>query len=97
MMDSESPELVAFYQQYNYEFVKDIFMDTEVVPSLMKSCLVGNCELDHNNISCMLNSNVDINSESTSGTLETVSNDSCKDGIKKCGSVNLVMELGYET
>ncbi|KAK2663439.1 hypothetical protein Ddye_002013 [Dipteronia dyeriana] len=92
MMDSETPELVAFYQQNNYEFVKDIFMDPEVVPSLMKRCLVDNCELDHNNISCMLNSVVDINSDSTSETLESVSNDSCKDVIKKCGSVNLVME-----
>ncbi|KAK1564491.1 hypothetical protein Q3G72_004483 [Acer saccharum] len=97
MMDSETPELVAFYQLYNYhEFVKDIFMDTEVVPSLMKRCLVEKCELDHKNISCMLNSDVDyINSESNSATLETVSsisNDSCKDVIKRCGSEKLVME-----
>ncbi|XP_031287558.1 uncharacterized protein LOC116146288 [Pistacia vera] len=100
--DSDTPELVAFFQEHSYQFVKSIFMDGEMPP--LNKCLVGNCEMNHK----MLNSDVDKKSESTKGTLEIMSslsnepklrieNDSNKDVINKYESKNLKMEDGENT
>ncbi|XP_061952814.1 uncharacterized protein LOC133675458 isoform X1 [Populus nigra] len=77
VMDSDMPEMVAFFQDSNYHFVKDIFMDGEVY--CKDICSVENCQLDHNSISSILNFNVESCSASTVGTQDSVpsiSNDS---------------------
>lgn len=97
-MESDTPELVAFLEEQDYQFVKDIFMDREV--PLMNKCLVENCEPDHKIISCMLNSD---DRESDNGSLKAVSsmsnkskfrieNDTSTDATKKSGSENWMLE-----
>uniref|UniRef100_A0A5B7C6T3 18S pre-ribosomal assembly protein gar2-related n=1 Tax=Davidia involucrata TaxID=16924 RepID=A0A5B7C6T3_DAVIN len=101
VMDSEMPELAVFLQESNYQVVRDICID-RVVPS-QESCSVENCELDHNIISCFLNSYVDINSNFTkeapdtvssiSNGLETLSeNNGIKDAVEQSGSGNLMIK-----
>ena len=101
IMEYELPELDVFIHESSYQFVKDICMDSRV-PSQGK-CLVENCELDHNSISCILNSEVDSNGELTEETLDTASSasngsrcstdkDCNKDAIEQCGSEDLIME-----
>lgn len=68
-LDSDTPELVAFFEEHSYQVVKDIFPDEEV-PSLKNKCLVENFELDHKNISWMLNSEVDNDSATNNRTME---------------------------
>lgn len=75
--DSDRPELVAFFQEHNYQFVKAIFMDGEVPP--LNKCLVESCEMDHNLL----------NSEQSKLRIEKDSN---KDAINKYESKNLKTE-----
>ncbi|KAK9278904.1 hypothetical protein L1049_028485 [Liquidambar formosana] len=98
VMDSELPELVTFLQKSNYQVVKDIGIDRGV--SSQEKCLIENCELDHNIISCLLNSDVDGSNESTNEAVPSISNGS-KSSIeldynkyvsKQCGSKNLMKE-----
>lgn len=71
-MEFELPELVVFLQESRYHFVKDICIDKEM-PSPVK-CSVENCELDHNNITCLLNPDSEcINSGPAIQNLETFS------------------------
>jgi hypothetical protein len=70
VMDSDMPEMVAFFQDSNYHFVKDIFMDGEV--HCKDICSVENCQLDHNSISSILNFDVESCSASTVGTQDSV-------------------------
>ncbi|KAJ6970138.1 hypothetical protein NC653_034650 [Populus alba x Populus x berolinensis] len=70
VMDSDMPEMVAFFQDSNYHFVKDIFMNGEV--HCEDICSVENCQLDHNSISSILNFDVESSSVSTVGTLDSV-------------------------
>lgn len=97
-MESDTPELVAFFEEQDYQFVKDIFMDREV--PLMNKCLVENCELDHKIISCVLSSD---DRESDNGTLEAMSsmsneskirieNDTSTDVTRKSGLENWMLE-----
>ncbi|XP_004301097.1 PREDICTED: uncharacterized protein LOC101293793 [Fragaria vesca subsp. vesca] len=62
-MDYDLPELVAFLQDSGYPFVKDICIDS-VVPSQNK-CLEENCDLDFNNVSCMVSSDAESSSKLT--------------------------------
>ncbi|GAY31786.1 hypothetical protein CUMW_280610 [Citrus unshiu] len=97
-MESDTPELVAFFEEQDYQFVKDIFMDREV--PLMNKCLVENCELDHKIISCVLSSD---DRESDNGTLEAMSsmsneskirieNDTSTDVTRKSSLENWMLE-----
>lgn len=70
VMDSDMPEMVAFFQDSNYHFVKDIFMNGEV--HCEDICSVENCQLDHNSISSILNFDVESSSASTDGTQDSV-------------------------
>ncbi|KAJ6875097.1 hypothetical protein NC652_034730 [Populus alba x Populus x berolinensis] len=70
VMDSDMPEMVAFFQDSNYHFVKDIFMNGEV--HCEDICSVENCQLDHNSISSILNFDVESSSVSTVGTQDSV-------------------------
>lgn len=60
-MEYELPELVVFLQDGCYRFFKEICIDKEM-PSQSK-CYIENCELDHNIISCFLNSDAECKSE----------------------------------
>lgn len=101
IMEYELPELDVFLHESSYQFVKDICLDGEV--SSQGKCLVENCELDHNSISCILSSDVDSNGELTEETMDTTSSASngsrcstdqdCNKGvIKQCSSEDLMME-----
>lgn len=68
---NELPELDVFFHESSYQFVKDICIDSGL--SSQGKCLLENCELDHNSISRLLNSDVDTNSELTEESLETAS------------------------
>lgn len=68
---NELPELDVFFHESSYQFVKDICIDSGL--SSQGKCLLKNCELDHNSISCLLNSHVDTNSELIEESLETAS------------------------
>ena len=69
-MDSDMPEMVAFFQDSTYHFVKDIFMNGEV--HCEDICSIENCQLDHNSISSILNFDVESSSASTVGTQDSV-------------------------
>lgn len=101
IMEYELPELDVFLHESSYQFLKDICIDSGV--SSQGRCLVEDCELDHNSISCILNSEVDSNGELTEETLDTASSvsngsrcstdkDCNNDVIKQCGSEDLIME-----
>lgn len=90
VMNSDMPEMVAFFQDSNYHFVRDIFKDRTL--HCEDDCLVENCELDHDSISSILNF-VENSSESsleTLGTVSSISNESklmaevdCKNDVSK--------------
>ncbi|KAI8020211.1 hypothetical protein LOK49_LG04G01803 [Camellia lanceoleosa] len=100
IMDCEMPERVIFPQEGNYQVVKDICVDREI------KCSIENCELDHNVISCLLNSDADTDIELTNEApkatvASSISNasesfldhDCIKDAVEQCGSMNFSMEL----
>lgn len=100
-VDYELPELVVFLQESSYHFVKDICIDKEM-PCKGK-CLVENCELDHDTISCILESDSDRKSELIEQTMTTLSSiskgskptgedDYGKNGAKQHDSTKLVAE-----
>ncbi|KAJ6293736.1 hypothetical protein OIU76_021906 [Salix suchowensis] len=72
VMDSDMPEMVAFFQDSNYHFVKDIFMNGEEEIHCKDICSVENCQLDHNSISSILNFDVESSNASTVGTQDSV-------------------------
>lgn len=67
-VEYELPELVVFLQDGCYRFFKEICIDKEM-PSQSK-CSIENCELDHNIISCFLNSDAECQSEPAGKTVE---------------------------
>ncbi|KAL7223172.1 hypothetical protein ACSBR1_024777 [Camellia fascicularis] len=100
IMDCEMPERVIFPQEGNYQVVKDICVDREI------KCSIETCELDHNVISCLLNSDADTDIELTkeapnAAAASSVSNasesfpdhDCIKDAVEQCGSMKFSMEL----
>ena len=97
LLDCEMPELLVFLQGSKYQSIKDFCRDGEV-PLEAKS-LTEYCGLDHNTVSCLLNSDADgseLPAEERS-TKSFISNDSksfirhdCNDYVvEQCGSRNL--------
>ncbi|KAF3438012.1 hypothetical protein FNV43_RR20768 [Rhamnella rubrinervis] len=84
-MEYELPELVVFLQESCYHFVKEICFDKEM-PSQPK-CFVENCELDHNTISCLLNSDAECKTEPAVNILQPSS--PISNGYKPEGEVDV--------
>ncbi|KAF9667667.1 hypothetical protein SADUNF_Sadunf15G0047500 [Salix dunnii] len=91
VMDSDMPEMVAFFQDSNYHFVKDIFMNGEEV-HCKDICSVENCQLDHNSISSILNFDVESSIASTVETrdsVQSVSNESKSEADGDCHNLSI--------
>lgn len=101
LLDCEMPELVVFLQESKYQAIKDFCTDGEV-PLHAKS-LTENCGLDHNIVSCLLNSDADSSElpkerQSTQSSISNSSNSfiqhDCNDYVvEQCGSRDLEKKI----